>query len=642
MVFKYVRKQVKESPLKTTLFILLLVVAGLLLALSAGLFLSTSKTVANTTELYTTIAVPDYSAIRAYAEKNPITETETNPSIDLSFGIRLKEFEVRSNIMDMTFSESFIDSDTRGYFSAYSPDILAVTSGLRDKVRYSAALDSPHYISAFVVECTGVETMGSSLSSYSLVKANVEEIVKMYSEYPAPKTIQIRTSVFNADGSPVFEEGKHYLVIGAYQPQILAEGDAHERLFALTEPMLALTYELVLDPESGVVSNVQSVDYNSPYFYYTWFELDGSLDDALDGAHGDEIRAALDIAEKSINSVRILTTDKLASILQFNRGDAQMIEGREFSDSEIESGAKVCIIPQGIAEYNNLSVGDVIPLALYQSEFTETSYNGVSRWEMRAYVPYAAELPMEEYAIVGIYQAEEWEEGIYALATNTVFIPNNAFSGFNVASSGAVITDIGGTPPITYSCIIETGRIEDFKAAVEKQYPGYSEFFLFFDQEYSAASGALENLSKSATIIFIICAAVWVVVLVLFLLLLIGSKKNQLGMLSAIGIGKKFRFRSLFLLCTIIILVAGIISCTLGMVFYEKVIDESYSTAYESTGEDSAAGDEGGEPAQGSVMQKNILVIPLIVALQMVVILLASGAYIHRLLKRSTVDLLRT
>jgi hypothetical protein len=70
-----------------------------------------------------------------------------------------------------------------------------------------------------------------------------------------------------------------------------------------------------------------------------------------------------------MRSLYVLTTDRLGSILYFNQKKSWIQEGREFTEEELSGGSPVCIISETLAKYNQLSVGDVIPLTLYKTSF---------------------------------------------------------------------------------------------------------------------------------------------------------------------------------------------------------------------------------------------------------------------------------
>ena len=76
----YLLQQIKHSLLRSVLFCLLLALAGTLLTLGVGLLMSAQSSLRDIDAQFTTVALPDRSAIRMYAmnkiERENITEYE--------------------------------------------------------------------------------------------------------------------------------------------------------------------------------------------------------------------------------------------------------------------------------------------------------------------------------------------------------------------------------------------------------------------------------------------------------------------------------------------------------------------------------------------------------------------------------------
>jgi hypothetical protein len=127
------------------------------------------------------------------------------------------------------------------------------------------------------------------------------------------------------------------------------------------------------------------------------------------------------VAEKNMRSLYVLTTDRLGSILYFNQKKAWIQEGREFTEEELSGGSPVCIISETLAKYNQLSVGDVIPLTLYKTSFyiegdTLHDINYMNDTLLKEETP---------VTIVGIFSApkEPFGKKPFSLSFNTVIMP---------------------------------------------------------------------------------------------------------------------------------------------------------------------------------------------------------------------------
>lgn len=668
MIISYVIKRIKRSVLHTVLFILIIALAGALLNLGSGILASTLLSMENTSKVFTTIAIPDSLAIKAYAEQNPVTEINgfvlPNPSIMLA------ENNIKNELMSNKILSEYAKLDTRDNFSAYVKDINALTTKSRAKTNTSIEMDYPYNIAAFVVKCNEVnisyENYGgqtlvgdeyiNTAQSYTTAKAVIEEVIYIHPSYKLVDEIEIGTGYLNFDGSAVMKQGSRYLVVGQYNPPSCEFSDFVPNI-GLTDSYIN-TYGVTDISFEGapVTCELPSTEYDG---FYSWFELSGTLEEALASDKGDQIRTALSIAEKSLYSVGVLTTDNFNSILQFNQNTAKIIDGRSFNTDEGTLGKKVCVISAGLAEFNDLKVGDSLPLQFYKSDYHETRpTRGLGFWTLDIYRPGMLELPEENYEIVGIYQMPEWELGPYSLTPNTVIIPSSSFAGFPAEEENEFKLQ-KSVPPFCFSYIIENGKINEFKADVEKAFPGYGAIFMYFDQGYSGISGTLDNLFNSSTLIFAICAAAWLAVVVLFILLCLGNRGYELGILSSVGIGRGFRRKSLFLYAAVIIVSGGAIGFSASTVLYEKVIDYSYSAARSKEVSNSDFSDEaiisegykhldyiedensGISNADRYEINMNVKIVVAVSVVQTVLILCIAATYSNALTKKNPLTLLR-
>ncbi|MDQ0255966.1 putative ABC transport system permease protein [Evansella vedderi] len=99
----------------------------------------------------------------------------------------------------------------------------------------------------------------------------------------------------------------------------------------------------------GELSYVKYYDYSSS----TWLGSDDiqSYEGGMEVHYGDSYNPRFQL--KGINYARVL---------DFEEGRGQLVDGRVFTDDEIENGASVAIISKKLAEENNLHVGDTFAL----------------------------------------------------------------------------------------------------------------------------------------------------------------------------------------------------------------------------------------------------------------------------------------
>ena len=118
-------------------------------------------------------------------------------------------------------------------------------------------------------------------------------------------------------------------------------------------------------------------------------------------------------------------TNDMKMIPLFARGKAKTYEGRVLTPSDM--GKNVCVISNGLAQRNRLSVGDTIHLSLADGSYTIHGLTHAEGWETGEQGDNDAPLTYgayEEYEIVGIYsQAGIRTENALYFTYNDIFIP---------------------------------------------------------------------------------------------------------------------------------------------------------------------------------------------------------------------------
>ena len=101
--------------------------------------------------------------------------------------------------------------------------------------------------------------------------------------------------------------------------------------------------------------------------------MSGTLEETLARTENEKMEAVLRDCEINLNSITVVSTLRLNSIPQFNRGDLYITEGRDFTVREYEQVAPVCILSEKLAQLNGISIGDTVPLSLFEA--------GIFSWE---------------------------------------------------------------------------------------------------------------------------------------------------------------------------------------------------------------------------------------------------------------------
>ena len=450
------------------------------------------------------------------------------------------------------------------------------------------------------------------LNAIYLCLGTVESIVGLEQGFTSPvgKTILLYINVFEQEDFDVLDlqVGKTYLVYGedyCDQPReglrslINANGDkrsAQEAFFGeqqwkngipnydpwmeqfdcaltLSDPASLLSYVPVYN-ELGAITgfeaseelrelwcrnddNTLSVkwipeDEYTPYYQLpTIALLNGSVDDFLASEDGALWLEALDKMEINNHAFPILCMDKLGYQAVFAREQARIVEGRDFTASELANGEKVCIISQSVAANSGVSVGDTIQLKTYaydpafRFQFDEISMGGSfpSAALYSEALGFTSEL--EVYTIVGIYRQEDaWQNHYddYGFTPNTIFVPKTSVTAEMITKEKGIYSTL----------VLHNGKMDEFKTLMEEA--GYPDLFICYDQGYSefvASLDAYEEVSQKALYIGL---AAFVAIVLLFLFLYPAQQQRALMLMGTLGASAWDRFTHTFIgiLCVLV------------------------------------------------------------------------------------------
>ena len=279
--------------------------------------------------------------------------------------------------------------------------------------------------------------------------------------------------------------------------------------------------------------------------------LNGTVEDFLASEEGALWQEKLDEIQINNHGFPVLCVEKLGYQAVFAREQARIVEGRDFSGSELANGEKVCIISQTVAEKSGIKVGDTITMQTYGYDPTYEIYR-TDLWQGYSF-PSAAIYSKrvgftsltEEYTVVGLYRQEDaWQNyyDTYGFTPNTIFVPQSS------VSSRMIIREKG----IYSTLVIENGKRPELEALLAEG--GYSDLLICYDQGYSefvASLDAYEEVSQKALYIGI---AAFAAITLLFLFLYPAQQKRALLLMGTLGASAWGRFRHTFvsILCVLV------------------------------------------------------------------------------------------
>ena len=259
------------------------------------------------------------------------------------------------------------------------------------------------------------------------------------------------------------------------------------------------------------------------YYYYGipddslpfFAEVPGTLEEFLNSEEGrvwrDEI---IPMAEINQQSATVMLVEDLDYLHAFNSGKAIIVDGRAIEASEFVRGDKVCVVSAAYADYAGLEVGDSINLDFYDTGYFLTSAN-VEYWDKTVSEFAMTHNPLQEsnsigyaqdYTIVGIYSAPEYEFGTTNFYADTIFVPKASVPNAQEYEDPSL--------PLLNSVVLMNGTAEEFEEYMESQ--GFGGYYTYFDKDYSSTIAGLQSLSQNALRLVILAGAVLIVTAILF------------------------------------------------------------------------------------------------------------------------------
>ena len=538
---------------------------------------------------------------------------------------------VESHIMDQigekVYDSGLLQMDDRRVYGGYAEGIDSVPLRITETGVNNVLIEQyPQFVAAFVVYCKSVDGVyapiwsihGQSLTRSFAADFKVEQNIYVHNGRYTTETVTGYFTMTNPDGSPPVEEGKRYVIMGYQYTQsgdmqtdnpvwynalppnrnmpncldmsgignnieyVEAETIYEMNQFSSNILPFLMKNNITRDSLPMVIYDyIPRVDPVIGYEGYTWFELDGSLEDALESEAGDYIRAVLSVAEVSHNSLVVITTNDVNSFQRFNQRISKIIAGRAFLDDEIGRGARVCVISKQLAELNGLSVGDKLPLRMYATALGNLSAGGDSAWVPNPYHPRLELTGAEDYEIVGIYSGLTLEMRDHSISPNTVFIPASSFAGVDGVPESRIESSYD--PPLLKTIIVPNEGIEEGKALIETAAEGCGAFFRFFDQGYSTLKPVLLSLFNSMTWITGIAAVGWVIAVVIFSVFYIGRKKRENALLSGLGVSKTRSFLWVYIQSAFVVILAQCIVLAVSVSFFGNILNAAVLATTEFT-----------------------------------------------------------
>lgn len=576
-----------RKPLTTLLWTILAVAMSVFLCIGTALWFST----ANLSRV-----LDEHHAAVAYRRDRGVQRVDDPSEPGISYKLedrRLSEDQVAQLAAMDSVKGVHFHTLSGGYSPSFEP-VLGVTNGLRASFnRYHLSTESyrevmivgtvervhwkeePELRDVWPLLDEPIETS----AAYYLV--NVEEIILAHESFRIETAIaenwqfNLNIQFYGTEAPEYIQPGQRYVFYGDYDPD--------ESFITVTAPVqgehaqrVHLSCHSCFLQDGVLRTEDHSWNTEGKKMVQAVAKLDGTLEEFLaDPANALWVRQMEDWNTRQ-HSVPVLGTPALDTFYVFMKHQAEMVEGRMFTQAEYDSGSRVCILSDSLAERSGLKVGDTIKLSQF-SCIDENESVDVQNLDGKLNNPTVGSpiiMPEfvtedEEFTIVGLYHLrDEWVEESYAITPNTVFIPQKAqiadvFGGPDCMRErtvgtererdGKIVREVitekemleNGSFGVYLSIELHNGKMEDFLLDISKD-PVLKGQFHTVDMGLEKAFKSIEAMDSAADKLLLTVGLGWVFLLALYVVLYQGSQRRNLGIMRSLGASPRVARRYLF------------------------------------------------------------------------------------------------
>ena len=384
------------------------------------------------------------------------------------------------------------------------------------------------------------EITGKTVHTYRYgYRCHLQEVVNAFSEDAVLDLVTVEITLYHEGlPAPPMRIGGTYLVWG-----ILDAYEDGSAVLTLNQHR-GKAHALFVTEENGFHWLMESA-FGSGFVVPFLSEIRGPLSEFWKteaGAQWSEV--ILPKGEVQQHSVMLVGTTRMDSILSFNRGTAYIVEGTTPEEAADKRG---CLISEELAKKNGLTLGDALPLSVYQNH-SNIMYDST-------YLPYTGFTEKNTWQIVGIYRTEDDLYDVQAVHPNTVYVSSESlaydyapFPGVNGANA-----DSSAFVDARYALLIPVDAEAAFYA--ESTVLGFPQkYFAFGDSGYaeetavySELDAAMEQVKEDNRTILIMVLSVSSVLAVIAFALLVRSAKGEIERVYTVDTSESRLFRYLFL-----------------------------------------------------------------------------------------------
>lgn len=467
-------KQMMRTPVRTVLFLILMIFAALLMTLGICIRLKGTQTMAQYEDRFMTIGT---------VRQIPDSFEQT-----LEWDAEAKDYEVikRAQYTSYYTTEELLFPDAeylagpeqRAFYVSYVPEYLMYTNSLNPNAIVGGLIAefSP------LEDCMPNESVKIEITKVIGGDERLEGTIDYFCDHanPNPEMLYKDKTYAATLGHGSYIHGK------AYDELMNSKNEVH---IGLEYWPGSLKSGLRL-PDGGVVENS--------------FQDGQQIFEVADGFYETEAgKRLLNLGKLELiwkYYQPVTGTNKTCLLMPFYNGQAYICEGRDINEEEYASGSKVCLAPKTFMNNNGLSLGDSVKVQLL---ITDTRFNAGRRFLLdggggnySGLIDTTGE-PLEvfetsEYTVVGIYDVTvSGEDSIFDPGADELIVPMESIE----ARDGKNLMSCGPMTDATTSFQIPNGSMDAFLA-------GWAEYgtdkleLTFYDMGYSQLKAGIDNMKK--------------------------------------------------------------------------------------------------------------------------------------------------
>jgi len=491
MILRNSRNSILRMPLKTILFTLLIIAVAAFLYLGVNTFAASEKMLHDCDENYTTIATIEYLGDN-YPDESIYDETMFSEVSQI-------DFDAIADRQDVLL---------------WQPTDCSI--GLIDGfVAHSTSVSYRLFNVLVVTDVTQYQTEGKFF-------AEIADCLYSYRTDMQGKHIFFYSEGFDFDPDP----------------------DAYYVIHGYSEGLSAFLQTIHLSSFYSYAATLSGVDCSaiSPCLQI----------DSPESIYAEPDNVYLDMADYynvMNNKVYVYRTQSLEDLEEFHQERLRLLSGRLFTEEEAESGAKVCVMTETLADAGGLSVGDTVTLRTMDNTGLPAAdcYWGTDSLTNS-----------DDYEIVGIVN---YYEGLQY----NVYVPSVPAS----AQPEKYVYKLG-------QATLKNGTAEEFVAAVTPLLPARATIDVY-DQGYQAVADSLSVIRGASAALSAVAFVAAVVVLLFFAFLFVEKQRDTVETMRCFGTTKAETRLYLLFGAGLIALVAVCIGVWIGTRFAAQLITNAYS-----------------------------------------------------------------